>query len=127
MHIKGGSIIPLRVESANTTTELRKKNFKILVAPGLDGTATGSLYLDDGESLVQDGVTDIQFKYSADEGFSMDGTFDYDSGVSIESIVVLGQESEPSGSGDSARYDADSTSVTHKVDLSLMEARKVKF
>ena len=44
LHVRGGIIIPLRSESANTTAELRKKGFHILIAPGLDGIATGSLH-----------------------------------------------------------------------------------
>lgn len=126
MHIKGGSIIPLRVESANTTTELRKNDFKLLIAPGLDGTASGSLYLDDGESLIQDGITDIEFRYSADGIFVMNGTFEYDSGVSIESIVLLGQQSEPSGLGEKADYDAGSGAVVHKVDLMMTKAASMQ-
>lgn len=47
LHIRGGNILPLHAESANTTTELRKKPFQLLVAPGLDGIASGSLYLDE--------------------------------------------------------------------------------
>lgn len=53
VHIKGGVVLPLRVESAYTTTELRKKNFELVVAPARDGSAGGSLYLDDGVSIVQ--------------------------------------------------------------------------
>ncbi|KAB5540560.1 alpha-glucosidase [Coniochaeta sp. 2T2.1] len=52
LHVRGGCVVPLRVESANTTTELRKKSFELLVAPGLcEGSAKGALYLDDGISL----------------------------------------------------------------------------
>lgn len=43
-HIRGGNILPLRMESANTTAEVRTKGFHILVAPGLDAQARGSLY-----------------------------------------------------------------------------------
>ena len=80
----------MRVRSANTTTEVRKQNFVVIVAPGLDGTASGSLYLDDGDSLVQPAVSNIQFTYSAEGIFSMEGSFDYDAGVVIESVTVLG-------------------------------------
>lgn len=64
LHIRGGCIIPLRSESANTTTALREKPFELLVAPGLDGNAEGMLYLDDGVSL--DGGKDkklVHFEY----------------------------------------------------------------
>ncbi|KAK6843659.1 alpha/beta-glucosidase agdC [Apiospora arundinis] len=35
LHVRGGCVVPLRIESANTTTELRKRGFELLVAPGL--------------------------------------------------------------------------------------------
>lgn len=44
IHVRGGTILPLRTESANTTTELRTKPFEVIVAPGLNGTANGTLY-----------------------------------------------------------------------------------
>ena len=93
LYIKGGSIIPIRSSSANTTTELRTKDFNILVAPGTDGTASGCLYLDDGDSLVQTATSVIEFSY-ADGKFSMTGTFGYDAGnVGIASITLLGSGS----------------------------------
>jgi alpha-glucosidase len=94
IHIRGGTIIPLRVESANTTTELRKKGFNIVVAPGLDGSASGSLYLDDGNSIDQPNTSDITFTY-ADGTFSMTGTYGYDAGVNVETITILGQTRRP--------------------------------
>ena len=96
---EGGSIIAERANSANTTTELRKQNFAIIIAPGLDGSASGSLYLDDGESLVQPATSFVQFEYTSQGSFSMTGNFGYDSGVVIESVTVLG-----SGSSDSSTY-----------------------
>lgn len=97
LHIRGGSILPLRASSANTTASLRQENFSILIAPATDGTASGSLYLDDGVSLSQPSTSNIQFAYSKNT-FKMDGTFAYDVGdVHIESIQVLGLGLEPSG------------------------------
>ena len=93
LYYKGGSIIAQRSKSANTTTELRKVNFAIVIAPGLDGSASGSLYLDDGVSVEQQSTSYIQFHYSNDGHFSMTGSFGYDSGVSIESVTVLGSNS----------------------------------
>jgi alpha-glucosidase len=97
LYYKGGSIIALRANSANTTTLLRQENFEIIIAPGLDGNASGSLYLDDGVSLEQKATSYIEFSYDgASSKFTMGGTFDYDAGVIIESITVLGRAGGPS-------------------------------
>ncbi|KAK1089806.1 hypothetical protein LTR48_009557, partial [Friedmanniomyces endolithicus] len=75
-----GSIVALRANSANTTTELRKQDFSIVIAPGLNGTASGSLYLDDGVSIEQAAMSYIDFKYDASGHFVMTGSFGYDAG-----------------------------------------------
>ena len=96
LHIRGGAIIPLRSESANTTTALRTIDFTILVAPTADGAASGSLYLDDGVSLSQASTSDIAFQYS-NGTLIMRGTFDYDVGaVAISNVLVLGLQNSPS-------------------------------
>lgn len=96
LHIRGGCVLPLRSESANTTTELRKKGFELIVAPGLDGKAQGSLYLDDGESLDGGSVkTKVQWQYEASqlntivaEGF----TSLEKEGVKVEKVTILGAQ-----------------------------------
>ncbi|KAK0932413.1 hypothetical protein LTR29_016016 [Friedmanniomyces endolithicus] len=90
LYYKGGSIVALRANSANTTTELRKQDFSIVIAPGLDGTASGNLYLDDGDSIDQPATTYIDFSYHNNGKFVMTGDFGYDTGVLITSVVVLG-------------------------------------
>ena len=94
LHIKGGSIMALRMQSANTTTSLPKIGFEIVVAPGLDGTANGTLYLDDGDSLEQQATTLVNFTYNLGI-FQMTGDYSYDAGVQIESILVLGVDTQP--------------------------------
>lgn len=89
LHIRGGAILPLRAESANTTTELRKQDFVIWIAPNASGQATGSLYLDDGDSIEQDGVSEISFSF--DNGrFSMTGDFGYATELQVKNITLLG-------------------------------------
>ena len=117
LYYKGGNIIAQRVESANTTTELRKKNFEIIIAPGLDGTASGSLYFDDGVSLEQPATTYINFKYTSKNVFSFTGSFGYDPGVNIQSVVVLGSNSDGSSTGAAA----DAISKVHAQDIPLTE------
>ncbi|KAL2754207.1 glycoside hydrolase family 31 protein, partial [Sodiomyces alcalophilus JCM 7366] len=48
LHVRGGCVVPMRTERANTTAALREKPFELVVAPGLDGTAEGTLFVDDG-------------------------------------------------------------------------------
>lgn len=92
VHIRGGAVLPLRTASANTTALLRRNDFRLVVAPGLDGTAAGSLYLDDGESLdVGDEMSEIGFAWDG-ATFKAAGTFGYSTDVVVESVVVLGGE-----------------------------------
>ncbi|KAK4894799.1 hypothetical protein LTR49_028343 [Elasticomyces elasticus] len=93
LYYKGGSVVALRANSANTTTELRKEDFSIVIVPSLDGTASGSLYLDDGVSVEQAATSYIEFTYDVSGHFAMTGSFGYDAGVSITSITVLGTNS----------------------------------
>jgi alpha-glucosidase len=120
VHYKGGIIYPQRIESANTTTALRAKGFNVVIAPGLDGSAEGSLYLDDGESLVQDAVSEIDFSYS-DGKLSMGGSFEYEAGVSIEAVTVLGVEKRPDSveGVEVVEYDEDNKKLVLHVDVPL--------
>lgn len=95
LYYKGGSIVALRARSANTTTALRRENFQLVIAPGLDGKAAGALYLDDGESLEQEAVSEIEFAYDGEGRLSVSGTFGFEAGVVIEDVVVLGRGAGP--------------------------------
>ena len=50
LHLRGGYIIPIQ-EPAMTLAEARKNPFTLLVSLSSSGSAVGSLFLDDGESL----------------------------------------------------------------------------
>lgn len=76
-------------QRANTTTELRNQNFEILIAPTSEGTASRTLYLDDGNSLVQAATSFITFTYASGK-LSSSGSFGYNPGVSISVITLLG-------------------------------------
>jgi alpha-glucosidase len=91
VHFRGGSIIALREQSANTTTALRENDFVLVIAPGLNGTAHGSLYLDDGESLdVAGKFSDVQFAWDG-HAFEATGVFGYETDRKVQSVVVLGE------------------------------------
>ncbi|KAI0134255.1 family 31 glycosyl hydrolase [Xylariales sp. AK1849] len=118
LYWKGGVIVPLRVNSTMTTTELRKQDFEILVPVGTDGTAQGSLYLDDGESLEQAGTTVVTFKYE-NGVLTVEGQFDYATDLKIATVTVLGQEA-------TKRRRDTKQSLSVVVDKPLTEAFNVK-
>lgn len=98
LHIRGGAILPLRAESANTTTELRKQDFVVWIAPNSTNQASGTLYLDDGDSINQASTSNIVFTY--DNGaFSMSGDFGYKTDVSIKNITLLGATTQQTVQG----------------------------
>ncbi|KAF2264685.1 hypothetical protein CC78DRAFT_463134 [Lojkania enalia] len=95
VHVRGGTIIPHRKHSANTTTLLRQQDFYFLIAPDADGNAKGRLYLDDGESIEQPNKSEIELTY--DNGkFTATGQFGYmpasGESVTVSSVVILGQD-----------------------------------
>ncbi len=88
-------MLPLRSDGANTTTALRELDFNLVVAPGVDGKAAGSLYLDDGVSISQAATSVIAFTYDGST-LSMSGTFGYDTGdVGIANVILLSATGSP--------------------------------
>ncbi|KZT18903.1 hypothetical protein NEOLEDRAFT_1246171 [Neolentinus lepideus HHB14362 ss-1] len=53
VHVRGGSIFPLRASGAMTTSRLRETPRELLIAPGTDRTASDSLYLNDTVSITR--------------------------------------------------------------------------
>jgi alpha-glucosidase len=98
-HIKGGSIIPARINSTNTTAELRNVDFELLIAPDNDGKAVGSLYLDDGESIEQNQTSEIEFRFEGGKVVA-EGTFGFKTSVRVKSVTVMGE-------GEPAKYEVD--------------------
>ncbi|KXN85442.1 Alpha/beta-glucosidase agdC, partial [Leucoagaricus sp. SymC.cos] len=93
LHIKGGAVLPLRVQSTKTTTALRK-DFEFVVAPGQDGTASGQLYMDGGESITQRSTTLVKMDL---KGAKLDvrGSFGFATGVNVARVRSLNVQSKP--------------------------------
>ena len=94
VHVLGGNIIPLQ-GAGNNTAESRKKPWTLFIALDKNAAATGSLYLDDGESLVQKQSLTATFTYS--EGvlqYTKTGT--YPDTNSLGGVTVIGMKAKPS-------------------------------
>jgi alpha-glucosidase len=61
LFIRGGSVLPMQ-QPALVTRDVRNSPWSLLVALSGNGTASGSLYVDDGESIVQNATLSIDFK-----------------------------------------------------------------
>ncbi|KAI5210959.1 glycoside hydrolase family 31 protein [Aureobasidium subglaciale EXF-2481] len=97
LYIRGGSIIPMRNASGYTTTDLRKQPFNIVIAPGRDGKASGSLYLDDGDSIKQNATSEITLEYE-NGVLSVSGCFDYQAEDNrVVQVTLLGQKNHSGG------------------------------
>ncbi|KAG8963174.1 hypothetical protein FRC03_003321 [Tulasnella sp. 419] len=125
LHIRGGAVIPLRAESGMTTKDLRSKDFHLVVAPGSDGQATGSLYIDDGISLKQKATTEITFTYAKSE-LKAKGKVGYNpEKVKISKVSFLGVNQQPKGVSVGGgkykghKYDASRKVVDVEVEIGL--------
>jgi alpha-glucosidase len=100
VHVRGGSIIPMRVDGANNTKLLRELDFELLIAPDADGNASGRLYLDDGESLNPSETSEISFEYNAaDHTLVAKGTFEYQTSSKIQRATLLGSLDNSASTG----------------------------
>ncbi|KAK5294736.1 hypothetical protein LTR16_001197 [Cryomyces antarcticus] len=95
LHIRGGSIVPMRAASGMTTTEVRKQPFNIVIAPGKNGKASGSLYLDDGDSIEQPATSVIQMEYDG-SALAVSGMFDYTAeDNAVATVTIMGVDRAP--------------------------------
>ncbi|CAI8017774.1 Probable alpha-glucosidase Os06g0675700 [Geodia barretti] len=90
IHIRGGYIIPMQ-EPGMTTVASRKNPFSLLVALDETGSASGDVYLDDGESLDMSNYTFVNFSCSKSSlTGSVSGTGWAKSSPPLSSVTVLG-------------------------------------
>lgn len=115
VHVRGGSIIPMRAKGAYTTTELRKNDFELLIAPDKDGKASGRLYLDDGDSVAPTETSAIEFAYK-NGTLTSSGSFGYNPGVKVQLVTLWDAPML-----DCHAYNATSKSLAKAADLSLTE------
>ncbi|RLN89092.1 hypothetical protein BBJ28_00022691, partial [Nothophytophthora sp. Chile5] len=118
VHIRGGIILAMH-QSALTSPAARLTPFDILVALPASGSASGDLYLDDGEEISSASATIVQFSASAGTFTSTVSQNDYAGASSslVNKVVVLGVTSSPSSVslGSISTYD----STTQRLEVGL--------
>lgn len=96
VHIRDGAAILLHGKPAYTTTETREGPYALLVTLDKGGHASGSAYVDDGESVPPTPSSTITFKASGGSlSISRVGVFRV--AQKLETVTVLGVEKKPVG------------------------------
>lgn len=93
VYIRGGSVLPQQ-EPKLTTSESRNSSWSLLCALNAEGAATGMLYVDDGESLVQNATLLVDFT-AAQGSLYASGRGLYQDTNSLANVTVLGVQSQP--------------------------------
>ncbi|KAL3479680.1 glycosyl hydrolases family 31-domain-containing protein [Aspergillus californicus] len=92
--VRGGGILPMQ-EPALTTEAARKTPWALLTALDSKGTASGQLYLDDGESLYPDATLNVEFK-AAHSQLHARAHGEWSELNPLANVTVMGITGEPS-------------------------------
>jgi alpha-glucosidase len=91
--VRGGYVLP-RQEALYTTAECRNSSWSLLAALDANGAASGLLYVDDGESLVQNSTLLVDFTASNGSLYASSRGL-YEDANALANVTVLGVQSEP--------------------------------
>ena len=92
--IRGGAILPQQ-EALYTTTQSRNSSWSLLCALDASGSATGQIYIDDGESLVPSATLLVDLT-ATNGSLYASGRGLYEDSNTLANITVMGVASEPS-------------------------------
>lgn len=116
-----------------TTTQLRKTDFELVVAPGMDGQASGSLYFDDGVSIAPKSTTQVNFGFARGK-LTVTGKFGFAMGVEVARVRFLGVQHAPDAvelngkvKGGSFTYDGTSKVLIVNVGAAFKEGFSVAY
>lgn len=91
--VRGGYILPQQ-EALYTTAECRNSSWSMIVALNADGAATGQIYIDDGESLIQKSTLLVDLTASNGSLYAS-SRGQYPDTNSLANVTILGVESQP--------------------------------
>ena len=138
--VRAGTIMPLRVASANTTAQLREHGFELRIFVDGQHRAKGELYLDDGD-LLYGAHSYVAFSYEGGV-LTIDGRFDYLPAVGIKRVTLVGagvystpmEQREVAGDGEGAAEIAkrnaeerlrSRNTITFEMDIPLDKASNI--
>jgi len=93
LFVRGGAVLPMQ-QPGYTTAASRRNPWALLVALSARGTASGSLYVDDGESLAPNATLEVDFVVQGGRLFAS-GRGEYVDSNALGNITILGVQSQP--------------------------------
>jgi len=124
LHLRGGMIIPIQ-QPALTTTESRKNSYNLIVALDEENNANGFLYIDDGDSLLDEGYANtslVEF-HCTEKSIKIhalrSGYVPHN--PDLASIIIYGVTTKPSGAflnGNEQHFTYNTTHKTMQIILS---------
>lgn len=91
--IRGGSVLPMQ-QPALLTKDVRNSPWSLLVALGDSGSATGSVYIDDGESITPSSSLYVRFAAKS-SSLATSGTGSFQDTNALANVTILGVTSAP--------------------------------
>ncbi|MCJ1474014.1 hypothetical protein MMC13_002672 [Lambiella insularis] len=91
VYIRGGYVLPMQ-QPAMTTTAARATPWSVLVALSTEGTASGSLYLDDGSSLTQNATLYVELAATSSSQLWASGRGMFMDMNPLSNVTILGAE-----------------------------------
>lgn len=108
LYIRGGSILPLQ-SPGSTTSESRQGDWTLVIALDDNSEANGELYLDDGESLLQERTSHTTFTVK-DNVLTAKKTGNFIDPNHLSKIKILGVKKSPK----SVRFNSHDVDFDHK-------------
>ncbi|CAL5865810.1 uncharacterized protein PFLUO_LOCUS16 [Penicillium psychrofluorescens] len=91
--VRGGSVLPMQ-QPAMTIRDVRSSPWSLLTALDCDGTASGQLYIDDGESLFPDATLSVEFE-AFQSSLRASAKGEWKEPQSLANVTVLGLTHQP--------------------------------
>jgi alpha-glucosidase len=115
--VRGGSVLPLQ-QPAMVTRDVRNSPWSLLVALGRDGAASGSLYVDDGESVAPNATLAVDLAASGAASLFASIRGEYKDRNPLANVTILGVPRAPGVvmlNGNNVTAEAVSYNSTSKV------------
>ncbi|ORX58668.1 alpha glucosidase [Hesseltinella vesiculosa] len=111
IHVRGGAVVPLK-SSKYTVADTYATPYNLLIVLDDTNAAAGRLYVDDGDSLVQQSTSSIDFSFNNGK-LQASGKFGYSAAEPIGSIKIVGGNSSYAGQLSKMTINGKTFQATH--------------